>query len=301
MGRVKRCQEKAPLCPGWRRGSLPSGGCWHRGSPLQREPLKRHGQGLSELNLWSGRSYWNINWLDLNGCRHKSSFFTVTDIGSRVVYLQTSLSSSIIVLRLELEPSGVSLVLSQEFSVPGYTSYLPLYKLPFSAPPYTWDWGTSAPSEVHSIFICHWREKIKGLMDNPGTARTALCVLKCVALFYKKVQHTHAVLSSCLQGRKVNKGGMVPPRAPVCTESYIQLVLSYSNLSTLQLLCPCELLLQPPWICFAMSFCQNHNHYISWFDVNPDILYPNPNNMHCLYNSKGKILTLDHKCLIASD
>lgn len=46
----------------------------------------------------------------------KTHAFKFTALGNGVVCLQTSLSSSIVVLRLELEPLGISLGLSQEFS-----------------------------------------------------------------------------------------------------------------------------------------------------------------------------------------
>lgn len=170
------------------------------------------------------------------------------------------MSSSVIVLRVELEPSGVSLVLSQGFSVPRYTSYLPPSKLPFSAPPYTWGWGTGAPREVHSTYLHSPLERrTKGIGGSAGNGQNFFVRAEvCCSLLWKGATQTccaFLLLPSPL-ARKVNKGGTVPPRAPLCTEGYIHLVLPSSNLSTLQLLCPCELVLQPPWICFAMSFCQ---------------------------------------------
>lgn len=65
-----------------------------------------------------------------------------------------------------------------------------------------------------------------------------------------------APLTSDQMAGKVTKGVTVPPRASLCTQDYIQLVLPHSNLSTLQLLCSCELVLQLPQTCFAVTFCQ---------------------------------------------
>ena len=145
-------------------------------------------------------------------------------------------------------------------------------------------------------------------MDRSGMARITLCMLKCVALFYETVQHRHAVFSSCslhlLQGRWTRVAWSLPELCcalrviyTLCLHTQTCPPYSFSVLVNWFFSHP-EFVLPCPSVKKKSCF---HNPYISCFDVNPDILYPNPNNMHCLYNSKGKILILDLKCLIASD
>ena len=145
-------------------------------------------------------------------------------------------------------------------------------------------------------------------MENSGVTRTALCMPKYVAVFYEKVQHTHAVLSfcplHCLLGRWTRVARSLPELHcalrviyALCFHTQSWLPYSFSVLvnwfvSHPEFVLPCPSVKKE--ICFP-------NPDISCFDVNLDILYPNPNNMHCFYNAKGQILILDLKCLIASD
>lgn len=130
-----------------------------------------------------------------------------------------------------------------------------------------------------------------------------------VAVLHETIHRTQAVLSCCSLDQWPVAGKV--PRVSqsllglhyalriiysLCFHAQTRPRYSSSVLVNWFFSCPKLVLLWPS----AKKKSCFHNPYISGFDVNPDILYLNP-NMHCFYNFKGKILILDLKCLIASD
>lgn len=169
------------------------------------------------------------------------------------------MSSSVIVLRVELEPLGVSLVPVSGFFSAALYQLTSSQQAAFLCPTIHMRLRDRCSQRSPEYLHIPLERKTKGIGRSAGNGQNFFVHAEvCCSLLWKGATETCCafLLLPSLLARKVNKGGTVPPRAPLCTGGYTHLVVPSPNLSTLQLLCPCELVLQPPWICFAMSFCQ---------------------------------------------